>query len=151
MLTEQQHKIFTDCAGQMRSAVSDKQRAASDLCNKLTAYNTLLEPPASIRETNRARAKKLWERELALWELKQKIDKAEEYILARPQICTYTSVVDGREVHYVFAGMLPNFEKAPEDETQALQAVDEYHAREIPIARSLTGRKFRRRNSTRQF
>ena len=55
---------------------------------------------------------------------------AEEYIAARPQICTYTSVVDGSECSYVFAGMLPDFEKAPEDEAAALKAVDDYYARE---------------------
>lgn len=127
MLTEQQHKIFTDCARQISSATGSKYWELSKTADKLRAYNTLLEPPATIRKANDDQKNRLWEQTDLLRDLREKADKACDYVNARPQICTYTSEIDGREVQYVFAGMLPDFEKAPEDEEQALQAVDNYH------------------------
>lgn len=130
MLTAQQHDIFIKCARQISSAALHGYCSLSKEADKLDAYNTLLEPPASIRQANAERARQLYKQAFSFHDLWRKADKAADYVNARPQLCTYTSVVDGSECSYVFAGMLPNFERAPEDETQALQAVDEYLARE---------------------
>ena len=130
MLTQQQHDIFIKCARQILAAALHGYCSLSREADKLNAYNTLLEPPASIRQANAERVKKLFKQTSDLWDVYNKAHKASDYVVARPQLCTYTSVVDGSECSYVFAGMLPNFERAPEDETQALAAVDEYLARE---------------------
>ena len=120
MLTQQQHKIFTDCARQISWAALHGYCSLSKEADKLNAYNTLLEPPASIRQANAERARQLYKQAFSFHDLWRKADKAADYVNARPQLCTYTSVVDGSEC----------FERAPEDETQALAAVDEYLARE---------------------
>lgn len=130
MLTQQQHDIFIKCARQISAAALHGYCSLSRTADKLYAYNTLLEPPETIRQANAERVKKLFKQTSDLWDVYNKADKASDYVNARPQLCTYTSVVDGSECSYVFAGMLPNFERAPEDETQALAAVDEYLARE---------------------
>lgn len=127
MLTYEQHEIFTKCARQISSAALHRYCELSKTADKLNAYNLLLEPPATIRKVNAEHVKQLREKSRLLLELHEKAGKADDYITARPSICSYISVVDGKEQSYVFAGMLPNFERAPEDEAQALQAVDEYH------------------------
>lgn len=130
MLTAQQHDIFIKCARQISLAALHVYGSLSKEADKLDAYNMLLEPPEAIRKANADRARQLNKQAFLLHDLWIKADKAADYVNARPQLCTYTSVVDGSERSYVFAGMLPNFECAPEDETQALAAVDEYLARE---------------------
>lgn len=127
MLTYEQHEIFTKCVRQISLAVLHTYCELSKTADKLDAYNLLLEPPATIRKANAEHAKQLREKSYLLQTLHKKADKADDYITARPSICSYISVVDGKEHSYVFAGMLPNFEHAPEDEEQARQAVDNYH------------------------
>ena len=130
MLTQQQHKIFTDCARQISWAALHGYCSLSKEADKLNAYNTLLEPPASIRQANAERARQLYKQAFSFHDLWRKADKAADYVNARPSIQSYVSVVDGSEQTYVLPGLLPDFERAPEDETQALAAVDEYLARE---------------------
>ncbi len=130
MLTQQQHDIFIKCARQISWAALHGYCSLSKEADKLNAYNTLLEPPASIRQANAERVKKLFKQTSDLWDVYNKAHKADTYVSARPTIQSYVSVVDGSEQTYVLPGFLPNFERAPEDETQALAAVDEYFARE---------------------
>ncbi len=129
MLTAQQHKIFQDCAYQISSAAWKAYWTNSETAEKLMAYNTLLEPPTVIRDANRERCMRLFEKTDELRELRNKADKAVDYVCARPYLCTAT-YWDGRETQFVCTGLLPNFDRAPEDEAAALQAVTEYHARE---------------------
>lgn len=130
MLTYRQREIFTKCAHEISLATLHGYCALSKTADKLNAYNTLLEPPASIRQANAERVTKLFKQTSELWDLHNKAEKAAGYVTARPSICSYTLVVGGSEHTYVLPGFLPNFERAPEDETQALAAVDAYHARE---------------------
>lgn len=129
MMPAQRHEIFKACARQLDKAFWDKHFELFREANKLEAYNTLLEPPASIRKANVERIKRLREQLNVLWDLHKEAEKADDYVTARPSIHSYTSEWDGRERSFVLAGLLPNCERAPEDEAQALQAVDEYFAR----------------------
>ena len=126
MLTSQQHDIFKACVRQIDKAAWDKFFELFQEANKLDAYNTLLEPPASIRKANSKRVRRLREQSEVVWDLHKEAEKADSYITARPSICSYSS---GNGT-FIVPGLLPNFERAPEDETQALAAVDAYHARE---------------------
>ena len=127
MLTYEQLKIFTDCARQISSATGSKYWELRGTARKLDAYNMLLEPPATIRKANDDQKNRLEEQTNLLRKLREKADKACDYVNARPSICSYISELYGKEYAYVFAGMLPDFERAPEDEKEALQAVTEYH------------------------
>ena len=129
MLTKEQHKIFTDCARQISLAALHGYCSLSREADKLNAYNMLLEPPETIRQANAERVTKLFKQTSELWDLHNKAEKADSYVTARPSIHSYISF-DGSQRTYVLPGLLPDFERAPEDETQALAAVDEYLARE---------------------
>ena len=134
MLTELQCKVFNDCAHQISLTVLTGYLELSKKADKLNAYNTLLEPPATIRNANSIRASQIRKQAVSLWNLHDKAHKAADYINARPTIQSCVSVVDGSEQTYVRPGFLPNFERAPKDETQALAAVDACHAREAQSA-----------------
>ncbi|MBR4383303.1 MAG: hypothetical protein IKP64_07080 [Selenomonadaceae bacterium] len=129
MLTAPQHDVFIKCARQISAAALHGYCSLSREADKLNAYNMLLEPPETIRQANAERARQLNKQAFSLRDLWIKADKADTYVNARPQLCTYTSF-DGSEQTFVLAGILPDCERAPEDEAQALQAVDEYLARE---------------------
>ena len=128
MLTYQQREIFSKCAHEISLATLRGYCSLSKTADKLSAYNTLLEPPASIRQANAERVTKLFKQTSELWDLHNKAEKAAGYVTARPSICSYISF-DGSQRTFVSAGLLPDFERAPVDETQALAAVDDYHAR----------------------
>jgi len=130
MLTYRQREIFTKCAHEISLATLHGYCALSKKADKLNAYNTLLEPPATIREANSIRASQLYKQAVSLWNLYKKAHKAAHYVTARPTIYSYSS---GNGT-FIVPGLLPNFERAPEDETQALAAVDAYHAREAQSA-----------------
>lgn len=134
MLTAQQHAIFVNCAYQISLTALKGYFELSKKVDKLNAYNTLLEPPATIRNANSIRASQIRKQAVSLSDLHDKAHKATDYINARPRIQSYVSDVDGSERTYVMPGFLPDFERAPEDETQALAAVDAYHAREAQSA-----------------
>lgn len=126
MLTELQREIFSKCAREISLTALHGYCALSKTADKLNAYNTLLEPPATIREANSIRARQLYKQAFSLWDLYEKAHKAADYVTARPTIYSYSS---GNGT-FIVPGLLPNFERAPEDETQALAAVDACHARE---------------------
>lgn len=126
MLTAQQHAIFVNCAHQISLTALHGYFELSKKADKLNAYNTLLEPPASIHDANSIRASQIRKQAFSLWNLYKKAHKAADYVTARPTIYSYSS---GNGT-FIVPGLLPNFEHAPEDETQALAAVDDYHARE---------------------
>lgn len=126
MLTELQRKVFNDCAHEISLTALKGYCELSKTADKLNAYNLLLEPPASIREANSIRVRQLRKQAFSVWNLYEKAHKAADYVKARPTIYSYSS---GNGT-FIVPGLLPNFERAPEDETQALAAVDAYHARE---------------------
>lgn len=130
MLTELQRKVFNDCAHEIWLTALKSYCALSKKADKLNAYNLLLEPPASIREANSIRVRQLRKQAFSVWDLYEKAHKAADYITARPTIYSYSS---GNGT-FIVPGLLPNFERAPEDETQALAAVDACHAREAQSA-----------------
>ena len=130
MLTELQRKVFNDCAHQISLTALTGYLELSKTADKLNAYNLLLEPPATIRDANSIRASQIRKQAVSLWNLYDKAHKAADYVRARPTIYSYSS---GNGT-FIVPGILPNFEHAPEDETQALAAVDDYHAREVQSA-----------------
>lgn len=130
MLTSHQRKIFTKCAHEISLTALHGYFELSKTADKLNAYNTLLEPPATIRQANAERVTKLFKQTSELWDLYEKAHKAADYVTARPTIYSYSS---GNGT-FIVPGLLPNFERAPEDETQALAAVDACHAREAQSA-----------------
>lgn len=134
MLTAQQHDIFIRCAHQISSAALHGYFELSETENKLKAYNTLLEPPETIRQANADRARQLQKQMDSLWSLYKKADKASDYVVARPSILSYTSGFDGSKRTLILPGRLPDCEQAPEDEAQALAAVNEYFARDEAVS-----------------
>ena len=133
MLTAQQHDIFIKCARQILLAALHGDCELFKTADKLKAYNTLLEPPETIRQANADRARQLNEQSAVLWDLYKKANKTVAYVAARPSLCSYVSF-DGEQRTYVLPGRLPDCECAPEDETQELAAVDEYFARDEAVS-----------------
>ena len=99
-----------------------------DTWYRLNAYNTLLEPPATIRDANCARVNRLLAESNAARDLYKKLEKIEEKLYAMPTKMTITHY-DGKQGVIVCEGMLPDFESTSQDETQALKMLADYYAR----------------------
>lgn len=96
--------------------------------NKLSAYNTLLEPPKTINTANYVHAMRLHAEAHNVYELYKKLEQIGDKLEALPALSTYVSMVDNKPVTIVLKGHLPNFDETAENEDEALQMLSAYCA-----------------------
>lgn len=129
MMTFEEKMTRNSSTHRMAMAALDKYSELSDAWHKLHAYNTLFDPPKSIREANKARAERLYKEMHTALDLYKALDKVRDTINAKPCISTYISVLGGERT-LIHAGMLPDFSPTSKDETEALKMLADYYARE---------------------
>lgn len=117
-------KSVSKIAAAVRHERMEKWRTA----DKLIAYNTLLEPPTTIRQANETTRARLWRESDELWELENKLEKVCDKLYALPSWSTFDRC-DGTKGIIIRKGMLPDWEETSEDETEALQMLADYYAR----------------------
>ena len=94
---------------------------------KILAYNTLLEPPASIETANETFIKRLDKESYELRELSDKVREAYNNFSAKPYLISYESSCGTWET-FVAAGSLPNGVKTSTDESEAMKMYAAYKA-----------------------
>lgn len=127
MMTFEERSARIDSVHQLVQAVLIKQGVLGKQADKLRAYNTLLEPPTTVKLANEAHIKRLEEERREAWELYEKLDKIHDKLWAMPAMYTYTSDY-GEERSFVSKGLLPNCEETSEDEAEAMAMLDAYYA-----------------------
>ena len=99
------------------------------MADKLSAYNTLFEPPVTIREANETTRARLWKEMDELKELEDKLEKVHDKLNALPS-WSIVEHFDGTRSIIVYKGMLPDFEETSKNEAEALKMLADYYARE---------------------
>ena len=128
MMMFEEQMAWIKSVSNMASAVMHERMKKWTAADKLLAYNTLLEPPASIREANAAQAKRLWEEGRKLGVLEEQLNKIREELNALPSITTFTHY-DGTKGAVIVEGILPNGDSTSTNEATALKMLAEYNAR----------------------
>ena len=127
MLRDSEMRKWIASVSNLYTAVWNKRWELSKEASKLFAYNTLLEPPTTIREANYARALRLYKESDECQKLADKLDKVLDTLRALPTILTYESW-DGTEREFITEGMLPDFSRTSLDEAEALKMLADYYA-----------------------
>lgn len=97
---------------------------------KLHALLTWFDPPESLAKHVRQKIQSLHRDKKLAGDLHEQVERAEDHLRVRPSLKMYISFVDGQEKCYVEAGMLPDFQKASENEVIALQQLKEFYEEE---------------------
>ncbi|MBQ3434705.1 MAG: hypothetical protein IJG24_06645 [Selenomonadaceae bacterium] len=129
MMTFEEQMARIDSVRNVSSAVHREYMKKRRTAEKLDAYNTLLEPPANIREGVAVQANRLRKDMNELHALAIKLGKIQDKLFAMPSQSTITNF-DGSQRVIIHKGILPDFEESSEDEAQALKMLEEFYARE---------------------
>lgn len=130
MMTYEKRRARLNSLFRLLTAIFAKAHELSNTAVKLGAYNTLLEPPATIRDANYARQTRLFADSDKLFAVYDKISREIDILHAKPYLSYYTFADIGITSAFIATGSLPNGEKTSKDEAKAMQMLEDYYAAE---------------------
>ncbi|MBQ6298686.1 MAG: hypothetical protein IJK81_13560 [Selenomonadaceae bacterium] len=125
MMTNEEQQKRIESVSRLRRAAFKKWMDKTP--DKLFAFNTLFEPPVTIREAVRVQSKRLREESREAYELWKRLDRIVDRLYALPTSVESTCL--GKKYSFIHKGMLPDFTPTSEDEAEALKMLEEFYAR----------------------
>ena len=123
MMTSEERSARIESLHKTTMLLFDKQDELYKREMKLEAFNTLFEPPATIRDANEATMKRLSAERKEIWELYEKVSKVSNLFYALPR----EIVLDNGE-RLIIEGFLPNGEPTSKNEAEARKMFEDYYA-----------------------
>ena len=123
MMTSEERSARIESLHKTTMLLLDKYDELDKRIMKLGAFNTLFEPPATIRDANEATLKRLSAEKKEAWELYEKVSKGKDLLYALPYVFTLDN-----DARLTIEGFLPNGQPTSMDEAEAIKMFEDYYA-----------------------